>query len=79
MPPFAYVLNDYTASVALYTHHQYIAGFHSSRLIADKYLLGFRFPCDGPGRGGYYSQELVVGCTCLFNLNIPYDSFTHIS
>ena len=24
----------------------------SSRLIADKYLLGFRFPCDGPGRGG---------------------------
>jgi photosystem I P700 chlorophyll a apoprotein A1 len=24
----------------------------SSRLIADKYTLGFRFPCDGPGRGG---------------------------
>jgi len=24
----------------------------SSRLIPDKALLGFRFPCDGPGRGG---------------------------
>ncbi len=24
----------------------------SSRLVADKSLLGFRFPCDGPGRGG---------------------------
>ncbi len=24
----------------------------SSRLIADKAQLGFRFPCDGPGRGG---------------------------
>ena len=24
----------------------------SSRLVPDKALLGFRFPCDGPGRGG---------------------------
>lgn len=24
----------------------------SSRLIPDKSNLGFRFPCDGPGRGG---------------------------
>lgn len=24
----------------------------NSRLIADKFNLGFRFPCDGPGRGG---------------------------
>lgn len=24
----------------------------SSRLIPDKFNLGFRFPCDGPGRGG---------------------------
>jgi photosystem I P700 chlorophyll a apoprotein A1 len=24
----------------------------SSRLIPDKVTLGFRFPCDGPGRGG---------------------------
>lgn len=24
----------------------------SSRLVADKAILGFRFPCDGPGRGG---------------------------
>merc|ERR1711871_1016573 len=24
----------------------------SSRLIPDKASLGFRFPCDGPGRGG---------------------------
>jgi len=27
MPPYAYLFHDYTASVALYTHHQYIAGF----------------------------------------------------
>lgn len=24
----------------------------SSRLVADKWDLGFRYPCDGPGRGG---------------------------
>ena len=24
----------------------------SSRLVVDKHVLGFRFPCDGPGRGG---------------------------
>jgi photosystem I P700 chlorophyll a apoprotein A1 len=24
----------------------------SSRLVIDKHVLGFRFPCDGPGRGG---------------------------
>jgi photosystem I P700 chlorophyll a apoprotein A1 len=24
----------------------------SSRLVSDKLLLGFRYPCDGPGRGG---------------------------
>lgn len=24
----------------------------SSRLVADKHRLGFRYPCDGPGRGG---------------------------
>ena len=24
----------------------------SSRLVSDKHALGFRFPCDGPGRGG---------------------------
>jgi len=24
----------------------------NSRLIPDKSNLGFRFPCDGPGRGG---------------------------
>lgn len=24
----------------------------TSGLVADKQVLGFRFPCDGPGRGG---------------------------
>lgn len=24
----------------------------SSRLVSDKHTIGFRFPCDGPGRGG---------------------------
>jgi photosystem I P700 chlorophyll a apoprotein A1 len=24
----------------------------SSRLVSDKFTLGFRYPCDGPGRGG---------------------------
>ena len=28
----------------------------NSRLIPDKANLGFRFPCDGPGRGGYLSK-----------------------
>jgi len=24
----------------------------NSRLVSDKFQLGFRYPCDGPGRGG---------------------------
>ena len=33
----------------------------NSRLVSDKFQLGFRYPCDGPGRGGtcqiaYFSQ-----------------------
>jgi photosystem I P700 chlorophyll a apoprotein A2 len=27
MPPYAFIAKDYTTSAALYTHHQYIAGF----------------------------------------------------
>uniref|UniRef100_A0A1Y3BZH5 Putative photosystem I PsaA/PsaB n=1 Tax=Helianthus annuus TaxID=4232 RepID=A0A1Y3BZH5_HELAN len=30
----------------------------SSRLIPDKANLGFRFPCDGPGRGGHVKYQL---------------------
>ncbi|PVH48272.1 hypothetical protein PAHAL_4G295900 [Panicum hallii] len=30
----------------------------SSRLIPDKANLGFRFPCDGPGRGEHVSIRL---------------------
>ncbi|KAK6768418.1 hypothetical protein RDI58_030624 [Solanum bulbocastanum] len=33
----------------------------SSRLIPDKANLGFRFPCDGPGRGGWKMQSDVWG------------------
>ncbi|KAK7326362.1 hypothetical protein VNO80_32956 [Phaseolus coccineus] len=31
----------------------------SSRLIPDKANLGFRFPCDGPGRGGTCQEEIL--------------------
>eukprot|EP00967_Tisochrysis_lutea_P158640 scaffold325021_cov705-Tisochrysis_lutea.AAC.1 len=34
----------------------------SSRLIPDKANLGFRFPCDGPGRGGTCQLENAIGC-----------------
>jgi hypothetical protein len=27
MPPYAFMAKDYTTMAALYTHHQYIAGF----------------------------------------------------
>nr|CAD1835862.1 unnamed protein product [Ananas comosus var. bracteatus] len=30
----------------------------SSRLIPDKANLGFRFPCDGPGRGGHVNWKM---------------------
>ncbi|PHT30265.1 hypothetical protein CQW23_30154 [Capsicum baccatum] len=33
---------------------------HSSRLIPDKANLSFRFPCDGPGRGGTCQLENAV-------------------
>ena len=35
----------------------------SSRLIPDKSELGFRFPCDGPGRGG--TCQVSVGTMCF--------------
>lgn len=55
-----------TGSADLLVHHIHAFTIHvtalillkgvlfarSSRLISDKVSLGFRFPCDGPGRGG---------------------------
>jgi hypothetical protein len=45
----------------------------SSRLIPDKANLGFRFPCDGPGRGGTCQVSAWTmyslgysGCTTMF-------------
>jgi photosystem I P700 chlorophyll a apoprotein A1 len=45
----------------------------SSRLIPDKANLGFRFPCDGPGRGGTCQTSAwdhiflgLSGCTTLY-------------
>jgi photosystem I P700 chlorophyll a apoprotein A1 len=39
----------------------------SSRLIPDKGELGFRFPCDGPGRGGTCQvsgwDHVFLGCS----------------
>lgn len=32
----------------------------SSRLIPDKANLGFRFPCDGPGRGVHVKYPLGI-------------------
>ncbi|KAL2899549.1 hypothetical protein RDABS01_024631 [Bienertia sinuspersici] len=63
MPPYPYLATDYGTQLSLFTHHMWIGGFlivgaaaHAailcSRLIPDKANLGFRFPCDGPGRGG---------------------------
>jgi photosystem I P700 chlorophyll a apoprotein A1 len=47
----------------------------SSRLIPDKANLGFRFPCDGPGRGGTCQVSAwdhiflgLFGCTIVFQL-----------
>ncbi|KAK6771522.1 hypothetical protein RDI58_031234 [Solanum bulbocastanum] len=54
----------------------------SSRLIPDKANLGFRFPCDGPGRGGIrYMSSIGLGSCLLrtildvqfnFGSNIPF-------
>ena len=34
--------------------------FCGSRLVPDKARLGFRFPCDGPGRGGTFNVFAVL-------------------
>ena len=43
----------------------------SSRLIPDKANLGFRFPCDGPGRGGTCQvsgwDHNFLGLFCMYN------------
>ncbi|CAM9941297.1 unnamed protein product [Sphacelaria rigidula] len=47
----------------------------SSKLKPDNANLGFRFPCDGPGRGGTcqvfewdHIFQVYFGCTILFQL-----------
>ncbi|KAI7979968.1 Photosystem I P700 chlorophyll a apoprotein A1 [Camellia lanceoleosa] len=47
MPPYPYLATDYGVLFA-----------RSSRLIPDKANLGFRFPCDGPGRGGTCQSDV---------------------
>ena len=52
----------------------------SSHLILDKANLGFRFPCDGPGRGGDMLSICLGSCLfrsildvqCNFGSNIPF-------
>ncbi|KAK8561678.1 hypothetical protein V6N12_048742 [Hibiscus sabdariffa] len=39
-------------------HEAEIASNRRSRLIPDKANLGFRFPCDGPGRGGTCQSDV---------------------
>ena len=42
----------------------------SSKLIPDKANLGFRFPCDGPGRGGTCQSSSLGSCILRFILDV---------
>ena len=45
-------IHAFTIHVALLILSKGILYGRSSRLVSDKFDLGFRYPCDGPGRGG---------------------------
>ena len=45
-------LHAFTIHVALLILSKGILYARNSRLVSDKLELGFRYPCDGPGRGG---------------------------
>ena len=38
LPPYAFIAQDFTTQAALYTHHQYIAGFIMTGAISSKKL-----------------------------------------
>lgn len=45
-------IHAFTIHIALFILLKGILYARSSRLVSDKFQLGFRYPCDGPGRGG---------------------------
>jgi photosystem I P700 chlorophyll a apoprotein A1 len=45
-------IHAFTIHVALLILSKGILYARNSRLVSDKFQLGFRYPCDGPGRGG---------------------------
>jgi len=47
-----YHVHAFTIHVTLLILVKGVLTARSSRLVADKSTLGFRYPCDGPGRGG---------------------------
>ena len=47
-----YHVHAFTIQVTLLILVKGVLTARSSRLVADKSTLGFRYPCDGPGRGG---------------------------
>ncbi|CAN1198647.1 Photosystem I P700 chlorophyll a apoprotein A1 [Linum perenne] len=49
----------------------------SSRLIPDKANLGFRFPCDGPGRGGDMSSIRLGSCLLRIILDVQFNFDRH--
>ena len=54
-------IHAFTIHTTLFILSKGILYARNSRLVSDKFQLGFRYPCDGPGRGGtcqiaYFSQ-----------------------
>ncbi|CAN1361175.1 Photosystem I P700 chlorophyll a apoprotein A1 [Linum perenne] len=49
----------------------------SSRLIPDKANLGFRFPCDGPGRGWDMSSIRLGSCLLRIILDVQFNFDRH--
>ena len=64
-------IHAFTIHVALLILSKGILYARNSRLVSDKLELGFRYPCDGPGRGGTCQispwDHLYLGVFWMYN------------
>merc|ERR1711988_648067 len=67
LPPYAFLANDFTTQAALYTHHQYIAGFlmvgafaHGVSLFLGFHTLGLYVHNDVVVAFGQPEKQILV-------------------
>ena len=64
-------IHAFTIHVTLLISCKAVLYSRSSRLVSDKYLIGFLYPCDGPGRGGTCqispADHIFLACFWMYN------------